>query len=88
MNNTKIEQKSKPKEFVGKIVSNKVKNTVIVAVTHSFPHPKYLKMVKRTQKFAVHHTLLDLQVGEMLKIREVKPISKTKHFLAVERIKV
>jgi small subunit ribosomal protein S17 len=50
--------------------------------------PKYKKLVKKTKKFAVHHELADLQVGDMVKIKEVNPISKTKHFIAVERIKV
>jgi len=45
------EAKKRVKEFVGKVVSNKMDKTVVVAVERKFPHPLYEKQVKKTKKF-------------------------------------
>ncbi len=73
----------KRKEFKGKVVSTKMKNTVVVEVEHETRHPLYKKTVKRTKNFVAHVEGLELTEGEYVNIAETKPISKTKHFLVI-----
>lgn len=61
--------------------------TVIVSVMHEFRHPLYKKATKRMQRYAVHNEKTALSVGDTVKIAETKPISKTKHFKIVEKLK-
>lgn len=74
------------KTFEGVISSTKMQNTVIVTVVFISKHPLYKKIIRKSRRFAVHNTLSDLKVGDTVKIRESKPISKTKHFVVVEKI--
>ena len=71
------------KEFTGKVVSIKMKHTVIVEVEHLTQHPLYKKTVRRTKHFAAHYEGNELSVGNTVTIAETKPISKTKHFIVV-----
>lgn len=75
------------RELEGVVVSTAMKNTIVVDVVHESRHPLYRKMVKRTKKFAAH--ILDgeqVSVGDIVKIAETRPISKTKHFRYVSKI--
>ena len=75
------------KIFEGKVVSVKMQNTVVVEVLRQVPHPLYKKILKRTKKHqadAAGHTIL---LGDRVKIVEVRPISKEKHFKVLEKIK-
>jgi small subunit ribosomal protein S17 len=76
------------KEFTGKVVSVKMNNTVIVAVTQITRHKKYKKTIKHNRRFAVHNENKDIKVGDQVKIVEVRPISRTKHFTLSEKIEV
>lgn len=67
----------------GKVVSVKNAKTVIVSVTHEFRHPLYKKAVKRMKRFAAERGGKEVAVGDMVKIMETRPISKTKHFKIV-----
>ncbi len=67
----------------GKVVSVKNAKTVIVSVMHEFRDPLYKKAVKRMKRFAVHNEGKTPAVGDMVKIVETKPISKTKHYKIV-----
>ena len=78
------EQKGQVME--GKVVSSKTPMTVIVAVVTTHRHPLYKKAVKKTKHFAVHNVDFTLVVGDKVKVRETKPISKTKHFIVVEKL--
>jgi small subunit ribosomal protein S17 len=69
------------KRLSGVAVSNKMKDTVVVAVSRYVKHPKYQKFVKRVKKFHVHDEGNTVQIGEKVTIRETRPISKTKHFI-------
>lgn len=75
----------KRKEFVGIVVSAKMKNTVVVKVEHATRHPLYKKMVKRTKNFSAHVEGMEIAEGEYVRIAETKPISKTKHFIVVAK---
>ena len=72
--------------LTGTVVSTKNVKTVIVQVEHMHRHPIYQKTVKRTKHFAVHNELEGVALGDTVLIAEVKPISKTKHFIVKEKI--
>lgn len=57
-----------------------MKDTVTVAVERYVQHPKYKKFMRRTKKYLVHNPGNTVQEGDTVTIREVKPISKRKHF--------
>jgi len=71
------------KELVGKVVSNKMQKTVVVAVENHVPHPKYEKMIVRTRKFKAHDAENKCQIGDRVRIQECKPFSKDKSFEVV-----
>ena len=60
--------------------------TVIVEVVHTHAHILYKKTVRRHARFAVHNTLEGVSVGDTVKISEVPPMSRTKHFIVAEKI--
>lgn len=80
------EQKKHIKEFIGKVVSDKMDKTVVVAVERKFPHPLYKKMVKKTKKFYAHDENNQAKVGDIVRIRESRPLSKLKRWVVVEII--
>ena len=74
---------TKPKEFVGVVVSDKMANSAVVAVSRYVKHPKYKKYMKHTKKFAAHNPGNKAEVGQAVTIRSCRPLSKTKHFEVV-----
>ena len=72
------------KTYTGKVVSNKMDKTVVVAVTRLFQHPTYKKTVKKVSKFKAHDTGNICQLGDNVKIMETRPISKDKRWLVLE----
>jgi small subunit ribosomal protein S17 len=74
------------KERVGVVVSNKMQKTVVVAVENRSPHPKYGKIVVNTKKFKVHDEENRCQEGDRVRIRETRPLSKTKRWEVAEII--
>ena len=74
------------REFVGKVVSNKMDKTAVVVVERQFPHPLYGKRVKKSKRYYVHDPENKLQVGDVVKIRESRPISKLKRWVIAEII--
>lgn len=74
------------KERVGVVVSQKMGKTVMVEVTRKFQHPNYNKVFKEKKKYPVHDEKKLAKVGDKVRIRESKPISKTKHWRLVEVI--
>ena len=72
------------KEIVGKVVSNKMDKTVVVAVENRFPHRKYEKHIVETNRFKAHDADNTCQIGDMVRIRECRPLSKEKRWHVVE----
>ncbi|HEX3988742.1 MAG TPA: 30S ribosomal protein S17 [Verrucomicrobiae bacterium] len=72
------------KELVGKVVSNKMEKTVVVAVENRFPHPKYEKQIVETRKFKAHDEENKCNVGDSVRIKECRPLSREKRWLVVE----
>jgi small subunit ribosomal protein S17 len=72
------------KIYTGRIVSNKMEKTVVVAVTRLFQHPIYKKTVKRVTKFKAHDENNKCQIGDTVKIIEARPLSKEKRWIVIE----
>lgn len=70
----------KPKILTGTVVSNKMKDTIVVSVESYEKHPKYEKFVTKRKKFKTHDAGNTAQIGDKVMIAETKPISKDKHF--------
>ncbi|NER82323.1 MAG: 30S ribosomal protein S17 [Leptolyngbya sp. SIO1D8] len=68
------------KERVGLVVSDKMQKTVVVAVENRVPHPKYGKIVVRTKRYKVHDEENGCRVGDRVRIRETRPLSRTKRW--------
>ena len=77
MEKTKQTQK---KELRGKVVSAKMQDTAVVAVSRYVKHPKYKKFMKKTAKFSVHNPGNKAKEGDLVTIRSCRQLSKTKHF--------
>lgn len=74
------------KVLVGKVVSNKMDKTAVVAIEDSVKHPLYKKIVKRTVKFKVHDENNECSIGDRVRIMETRPLSKDKRWRLVEII--
>ncbi|MBY0539469.1 30S ribosomal protein S17 [Patescibacteria group bacterium] len=72
------------KTLVGVVVSNKMKDTVSVAVSAYVKHPKYKKYSMRTKKYLAHDPGNTAQIGDKVTIRSTRPLSKHKHFEVVK----
>ncbi|MBR5338268.1 MAG: 30S ribosomal protein S17 [Lachnospiraceae bacterium] len=74
------------KTRTGKVVSNKMQKTVVVAVEDHVKHPLYGKIVKRTYKLKAHDENNDCNIGDTVKVMETRPLSKDKRWRLVEII--
>jgi small subunit ribosomal protein S17 len=72
------------KIYTGKVISNRMDKTIVVAVTRLFQHPVYKKTVKRVTRFKAHDENNKCQVGDTVKIIETRPISKEKRWTVIE----
>ena len=71
---------------IGKVVSDKMDKTIVVAVEDSIRHPLYKKIVKRTQRFKAHDENHECGIGDRVKIMETRPLSKDKNWRLVSII--
>jgi small subunit ribosomal protein S17 len=74
------------KTLVGKVVSNKMDKTIVVAMEDSVKHPLYNKIVKRTVKFKAHDENNECNIGDRVRVMETRPLSKDKRWRLVEII--
>lgn len=74
------------KTRVGKVVSNKMDKTIVVAVEDSVKHPLLKKIVKRTYKLKAHDENNECSIGDRVEVMETRPISKEKRWRLVEII--
>ena len=72
------------KELVGRVVSDTNNKTITVLVETYKKHPKYGKRVKYSKKYAVHDEANKAKMGDVVRIVETKPLSKTKRFYLAE----
>lgn len=79
-----VEQQKTVRTVTGKVVSDKMDKTIVVLVERSVRHPKYEKIIKRRTKLHAHDENGSVKMGQMVKIQECRPISKTKTWKLVE----
>lgn len=72
------------KELVGHVVSDKMQQTVVIAVETRFAHPQYEKPILHTKKFKAHDPENKCKVGDLVRVRECRPLSKTKRWVVVD----
>ena len=68
----------------GKVVSNKMQKTIVVAVEDHVKHPLYNKIVKKTYKLKAHDENNECNIGDTVKVMETRPLSKDKRWRLVE----
>lgn len=78
------EQAKNVRTVTGKVVSDKMQKTIVVLVERSVRHPKYEKIIKRRTKLHAHDENSVAKIGQMVRIQECRPISKTKTWKLVE----
>ena len=74
------------KTRTGKVISNKMDKTIVVAVQDNVKHPLYNKIVKRTYKLKAHDENNECGIGDTVKVMETRPLSKDKRWRLVEII--
>ena len=74
------------KTRVGKVVSDKMDKTIVVAIADSVQHPLYKKIIKRTYKLKAHDENNECRVGDTVEVMETRPLSKDKRWRLVEII--
>ena len=80
------EERNLRKTRVGKVVSNKMDKTIVVAIVDSVQHPLYKKIIKRTIKLKAHDENNTCNIGDRVEIMETRPISKDKRWRLVRVI--
>ena len=81
-----MEERNLRKTRTGKVVSDKMDKTIVVAVEDHVKHPLYKKIVKRTYKLKAHDENNECKVGDTVKVMETRPLSKDKRWRVVEII--
>ena len=71
---------------VGKVVSDKMDKTIVVAIEDNVRHPQYGKIIKRTVKIHAHDEMNACGIGDKVAVMETRPLSKTKRWRLVEII--
>ena len=80
------EKRAFRKTRVGKVVSDKMDKTIVVAVLETYAHPLYKKTVRRTYKLKAHDENNACSIGDRVKVMEPRPLSKDKRWRLVEII--
>ena len=73
-----------PHSVTGRVVSNKMKKTIVVSVDRQFIHPKYGKRLKRSTKLHAHDEKSECGIGDLVTIQECRRLSATKHWMLVK----
>ncbi len=79
-----VEERNLRKTRVGKVVSDKMDKTIVVAVEDNVRHPLYNKIVKRTYKLKAHDENNECGIGDKVRVMETRPLSKDKRWRLVE----
>ena len=72
--------------LIGTVVSNKMEKSVTVQVDRRVKHPLYKKFMTQWKKIAAHDETNTLEIGDQVRIRECRPISKSKRFEVIEKV--
>jgi small subunit ribosomal protein S17 len=82
------ESRNLRKTRVGKVVSNKMQKTIVVAIEDRVKHPLYSKVVKMTYKLKAHDEENKCNIGDVVRVMETRPLSKDKRWRLVEIVEV
>lgn len=74
------------KELIGRVVSDKMDKTIVVAVETKYPHPIYGRIMKKTNRFKAHDEENNSHVGDTVRILESRPLSRDKRWVMTEVI--
>ena len=80
------ERTTSRKTRVGRVISDKMDKTIVVAIEDRVAHPLYKKIIKRTYKLKVHDEKNECGIGDRVKVMETRPLSKDKRWRLVEII--
>jgi len=81
-----VEERNLRKVRTGKVVSDKMDKTIVVAVVDNVKHPLYGKIIKRTHKLYAEDANNECHIGDRVKVMETRPLSKTKRWRLVQII--
>ena len=81
---TTVVERNLRKTRVGRVVSDKMDKTIVVAIEDNVKHPLYGKIVKRTYKLKAHDENNECRIGDRVKVMETRPLSKDKRWRLVE----
>ncbi len=79
-----MSERRKRKVRIGRVVSNRMQKTVVVAVERLLRHSTYQKTIKRTSKLYAHDEKNECQIGDRVKVMETRPLSKLKRWRVLE----
>lgn len=77
-------ERNERKERIGKVVSDKMNKTIVVAVEENVKHRLYNKTIRRTKKFKAHDENNEAKIGDTVRIMETRPLSKDKRWRLLE----
>ena len=81
-----MEERALRKTRVGKVISDMMDKTIVVAIADHVKHPKYGKIMKRTKKVHAHDINNECGIGDTVEVMETRPLSKTKNWRLVRII--
>ena len=81
-----MEERNLRKTRTGKVISNKMDKTIVVAIVDNVKHPLYNKIIKRTYKLKAHDEENTCKIGDRVRVMETRPLSKDKRWRLVEVI--
>jgi small subunit ribosomal protein S17 len=79
-----MEERGMRKVLTGKIVSDKMEKTVVVAVESLVRHPLYQRTIRRTKRFKAHDEENSCRIGDKVRMMETRPLSKEKRWRIIE----
>lgn len=84
---TNVEQKNTQRSIVGKVISDKMNKTIVVQIERKVKHPLYGKYVRRFSKMYAHDEENTCRIGDLVLIKQTRPLSKTKRWALVEIVR-
>jgi small subunit ribosomal protein S17 len=81
---TAVESRSRRKVRTGRVISNKMQKSIVVAIERKVPHPIYKKYYKRTSTLMAHDEKREANIGDLVKVMESRPLSKMKRWRLIE----
>ena len=81
-----MEERALRKTRTGRVISDKMNKTVVIAIEDHVKHPVYGKIVKRTKKIHAHDENNECGIGDFVEVMETRPLSKTKRWILVQII--